>query len=49
MMNIKNYKPQELKASNEREDLILQIDENRFCYNRIRTIPRIYIQMIPIS
>ena len=26
----KNYKPQELKASNEREDLILQIDENRF-------------------
>lgn len=26
----KNYKSQELKASNEREDLILQIDENRF-------------------
>ena len=26
----KNYKPQELKASSEREDLILQIDENRF-------------------
>lgn len=26
----KNYKPQELKASNKREDLILQIDENRF-------------------
>ena len=26
----KNYKPQELKATNEREDLILQIDENRF-------------------
>lgn len=26
----KNYKPQELKVSNEREDLILQIDENRF-------------------
>ena len=25
-----NYKPQELKATNEREDLILQIDENRF-------------------
>ena len=25
-----NYKPQELKASSEREDLILQIDENRF-------------------
>lgn len=26
----KNYKPQELKVSSEREDLILQIDENRF-------------------
>ena len=26
----KNYKPQELKASSKREDLILQIDENRF-------------------
>ena len=26
----KNYKPQELKASSERDDLILQIDENRF-------------------
>lgn len=26
----KNYKPQELKASNEREDLIMQIDEQRF-------------------
>lgn len=26
----KNYKPQELKANNEREDLILQIDEQRF-------------------
>lgn len=26
----KNYKPQELKVNNERDDLILQIDENRF-------------------
>lgn len=26
----KNYKPQELKASSEREDLLLQIDEQRF-------------------
>ena len=26
----KNYKPQELKANNEKEDLLLQIDEQRF-------------------
>lgn len=26
----KNYKPQELKANSEREDLIIQIDEQRF-------------------
>ena len=26
----KNYKPQELKANNEKEDLLLQIDEPRF-------------------
>ncbi len=26
----KNYKPQELKANSEREDLIMQIDEQRF-------------------
>ena len=29
-LGFKNYKPQELKANNEKEDLLLQIDEQRF-------------------
>ena len=39
----KNYKPQELKATSEREDLLIQIDENRFATIDLE----LYLDMYP--
>lgn len=39
----KNYKPQELKANSEREDLLLQIDEQRFAMIEIN----LYLDLYP--